>query len=98
MVRPSLRLYFIHQHEEALVSVEESPGTVALGIGDGIRHRAGGGGALGVEVPFEKSGNAEYVFVATGSVTAFPDDTLGPGAYFGLTAGVGLNYSFGARK
>jgi hypothetical protein len=91
-VRPLLRLYFIHQHEEALVSVEEHPFGTVFGIGDGIRHRAGGGGSLGVEVAFAKSAHVDWVAVGGTSVTVFPDATLGPGAYFGLFAGVGLAY------
>src|SRR5262245_9157117 len=78
-VRPSLRLYFIHQHEEGLVSVEETPGGTVLGIGPGIRHRAGGGVSAGVEVPFIRKKSVEYLVVGGLSATWFPDDTLGPG-------------------
>ena len=92
-VRPSMRLYFIHQHEEGLVSAEDHPFGTIFGIGAGIRHRAGGGGSLGLEIVFAKKAHVEYVAVADGSVTWFPDDTLGPGAYFGISGGVGLNYS-----
>jgi hypothetical protein len=92
-IRPSLRLYFIHQHEEGLVSVEESPFGTALGIGAGIRHRAGVGTTLGLEIPFKRTKEVEYVALAGASGTWFPDDTLGPGGYFGLAGGVGLNYS-----
>ncbi len=92
-VRPSLRLYFIHQHEEALVSVEDHAGGTLLGIGEGIRHRAGGGAVLGAEIALAKTTSVEYLAVAGASLTWFPDTSLGPGAYFGFTAGLGLNYS-----
>ncbi|MEJ7728828.1 MAG: hypothetical protein WKG00_06400 [Polyangiaceae bacterium] len=92
-VRPFLRAFFIHQHEEGLVAVEEEPLGVLVGIGAGIRHRAGLGGTLGLEIPFKKSDHVEYLAFAGGTVTGFPDDTLGPAVYFSLAGGVGLNYS-----
>lgn len=92
-VRPSLRLFFIHQHEEALVSVEEGAAGTIFGVGDGIRHRAGGGGVIGVEVAFAKKGNVEFLALGGVSATLFPDASLGPSACFGLNAGLGLNYS-----
>ena len=51
-VRPSLRLFAIHQHEEGLVSVAQTPAGFLFGIGSGIRHRAGGGLTLGAGIPF----------------------------------------------
>jgi hypothetical protein len=90
--RPFVRLYFIHQHEEGLVSVRDHPfGTVA-GIGTGIRHRAGMGTRFGVEVPFAKKKRVEWFFTAGGDVTWFPDDTIGPGFYFGASGTIGLTY------
>src|SRR5207244_3677511 len=53
-VRPSLRIFAIHQHEEGTVSVAQTPGGVLFGIGSGNRHRAGGGLTLGAEIPFYK--------------------------------------------
>lgn len=90
--RPSLRAFFIHQHEEALVSVEEHPFGTIFGIGAGIRHRAGGGGELGVEYAFAKSGHVDWLALGGATVTWFPDATLGPGAYVSLFAGLGLDY------
>lgn len=91
--RSSLRLFFIHQHEEALVSVADNPFGALFGIGSGIRHRAGGGGALGLEIPFDKGESFELVFVSNFNFTVFAEDVLGPRAYFGITGGVGFNYS-----
>lgn len=92
-VRPSARVYVIHQHEEGLVSVEDHAGGTVLGIGPGIRHRAGLGGSLGVEVVLARSKHTEYLFVGDASATWFPDSTLGPSAYFGIAAGLGFNYA-----
>lgn len=93
--RPTLRLYFIHQHEEGLVSVADHPfGTVA-GIGTGIRHRAGAGTRLGVEIPIAKRQRLEWIVTAGADATWFPDAALGPSLYFGISATIGVNYSLG---
>ena len=91
-VRPTLRVYAIHQHEEPLISVAEAPLGVVFGLGDGIRHRAGGGAALGLEIPFHKRGDLELVALPTLSATLFSEDALGPRAYFGVAGGIGFNY------
>ncbi len=39
--RPRAFAAFVHQHEESMAAVAEQPGGAALGIGTGIRHRAG---------------------------------------------------------
>ncbi len=44
-----LSVSFIHQHEESIAAVAEQPGGALLGIGTGIRHRAGVQGNLGVD-------------------------------------------------
>jgi hypothetical protein len=90
--RPLLRLYAIHQHEEALVSIEDHPfGTVA-GIGGGIRHRAGAGAALGAEVPLGRTAWGDFHAVFAASATWFPDATLGPAVYLAAGAALGLSY------
>lgn len=92
-IRASLRAYFIHQHEEAMVSVAHNPFGAIFGIGAGIRHRAGAGGALGLEIPFEKDEDFEFVIVTSLNVTVFPEAILGPRAYFGVSGGIGFNYA-----
>ncbi len=91
-VRPSLRVFAIHQHEEALVSVANTPGGFVLGIGSGIRHRAGGGLTLGAEIPFARRGELEWLVVAELEGIWFPD-ILGPNYYFGANVGVGFNFN-----
>lgn len=91
-LHPYLRLFGIHQHEEGLVSVENAPAGVVLGIGAGIRHRAGAGFSLGAEVPVLKRGDhATFVVLANATGVYFPD-ILGPAGYFGVDLGVGLDY------
>jgi len=91
-VRPSLRVFAIHQHEEGTVSVSQNAGGFLFGIGSGIRHRAGGGLTLGAEIPFLKRGQLEWVVLAELQGIWFPDP-LGPTFYYGGNIGIGFNYS-----
>lgn len=91
-VRPSLRIFAIHQHEEATVSVANTPGGFLFGIGSGIRHRAGGGLTLGAEIPFLKRGDLEWLVIAELEGIWFPD-ALGPNYYFGGNVGLGFNFN-----
>jgi hypothetical protein len=94
-VHPYARLFAMHQHEEGLVSVENTPAGAVFGIGSGIRHRAGGGLSLGAEVPidetrFEK--RMAWVVIADATAQYFPDDALGPHTYVGINFGVGFDF------
>lgn len=89
--RPLLRLYFVHQHEEGLVSVKQSPFTTLIGIGDGIRHRAGAGLDLGVEVLLLSRPKWQLFIAPALTATIIPDTELGPAAYVGLHIGLGFN-------
>ena len=93
VAHPYARLFILHQHEEGLVSVENAPAGVVLGIGAGIRHRAGGGLSLGTEIPFRRDTNGKltWVVIANATGTWFPD-ILGPHLYVGLDLGVGLDF------
>jgi hypothetical protein len=93
-VHPYARLFVLHQHEEGLVSVVNTPAGYVFGIGSGIRHRAGGGLCLGAELPFRSAdrGRLSWVFLADAMTIWFPDATLGPSGYFGLDLGVGFDF------
>jgi hypothetical protein len=91
-IRPSLRIFAIHQHEEGAVSVAQTPAGLLFGVGSGIRHRGGGGLTLGAEIPFYKKHGLEWVVLAELEGIWFPD-SLGPTFYFGGNVGVGFNYS-----
>jgi hypothetical protein len=93
-VHPYARLFVLHQHEEGLVSVTNTPAGYLFGIGSGIRHRAGGGLCLGAEVPLKTTdaGRLAWVFLADAMTIWFPDATLGPSAYFGVDLGVGFDF------
>ncbi len=92
-VHPYARLFVLHQHEEGLVSVENAPAGVVLGIGSGIRHRAGAGLSLGAEIPFKRNatGKVTWNIITNATGTWFPDE-LGPTLYVGLDIGVGLDF------
>lgn len=47
---PFVRLGFVHQHEESLAAAAQDPFGTLLGIGTGIRHRAGLHGSLGCDI------------------------------------------------
>lgn len=89
--RPTARLYGVHQHEEGLVSVLEHPWTTTFGIGPGIRHRAGAGAKVGVELDLqEREGRrGRWVYVVDLDTTWFPETLLGPRWTVGLSAGFG---------
>lgn len=93
-VHPYARLFAMHQHEEGLVSVENTPAGTLFGIGPGIRHRAAGGLSLGAEIPFATTGDKRgtWLFFAGATGTYFPDDTLGPHTYVGLDLGLGFDF------
>ncbi len=74
--RPHVYAAFVHQHEESLASVAQEPAGALLGIGNGIRHRAGMHAGLGLDVVLRRS--AAY------------DITLGPDVsfmYLGYSSG-----------
>ncbi|MCC6646189.1 MAG: hypothetical protein IT374_11525 [Polyangiaceae bacterium] len=90
-VTPFARLFVLHQHEEGWVSVTHQPMGTLFGIGAGIRHRAGGGATLGVEVPMGGQRGRSW-HLSGGATTAwFPDAVIGPAAYFVGFFGVGGN-------
>lgn len=92
-VRPGVRLFAVHQHEEGLVSVADHPWGTLFGIGAGIRHRAGGGVDLRAEVPWLHTRWGELVGRAGLMGVYFPDSSLGPSWYIGLSADIGLHIS-----
>lgn len=91
-VRPFARFGLVHQHEETLSSVAAEPFGAIFGVGDGIRHRAGLDGGLGVDIPFQKQKAWEFHARIEALLTGFPDPR-GPAIYAGASLGLGFNYS-----
>jgi hypothetical protein len=85
-VYPRALVGFVHQHEESMASVAEEPAGALLGIGNGIRHRAGVQFGLG----------CDFTLLRRPKVAL----TLGPelvGAYLGYSSGPNLYGFIGAR-
>ncbi len=89
--RPYARFGVVHQHEEPWSAVKADTWGALLGVGDGIRHRGGFDGALGVDIPFKQHKSFEFHATIEGIVTGFPDQR-GPVVYGGGIAGIGFNY------
>lgn len=90
-VRPFGRLSIAHQHEESLSVVANDPFGAIFGIGDGIRHRGGLEGALGVDVPLDSFEGTD-VFASFELSTIWFYDPRGPHWYVTGGAGLGLRY------
>jgi hypothetical protein len=91
-VRPYARLGVMHQHEESTAAWKTDFGESLLGIGNGIRHRAGAEAALGLDVPFYRGEKVEVVGSGEFSTPWLPDDR-GPHFYFMGGLGLGIHYS-----
>jgi hypothetical protein len=92
IVRPYARFGFVHQHEEPWAAVEGDVFGALFGVGDGIAHRGGFEGALGMDVPFKQLKSWQFHGTVEGFCTGFPD-TKGPAAYGGAILGLGFNYA-----
>lgn len=92
IVRPHARLAAVHQHEEPLVAIKADPGSVLLGVGDGIRHRAGATLSLGADVVVYAKERVEWFLGGAASGTYFPD-TRGPQGLVAVGGYLGLSYA-----
>jgi len=88
----------VHQHEEPRAAVMEQPFQSLFGVGDGIRHRAGGRAGVQLALPVKQLGHGD-VFVALDlDLTAFADDDRGPRWMTSAGASVGFTYDFARRR
>jgi hypothetical protein len=92
-VRPYLRAAIQHQHEESLAAVRNEPFGALFGIGDGIRHRAGGDFAAGVDLPLHH-GPQLHVYATVEAVADWFPDPRGPSLYALGSAALGVSHSF----
>ncbi|MFO0590540.1 MAG: hypothetical protein U0441_23565 [Polyangiaceae bacterium] len=90
--RPYLRVAFIHQHEEPVPAATLNPGGTVFGVGDGIRHRGGAEGALGLDYTFFTRDHWSAFANAETSFAGFPNSS-GPGWYILGGLGLGFQYS-----
>jgi hypothetical protein len=84
-------LAFVHQHEESMAAVDEEPLGAVLGIGPGIRHRAGIQFGAGFDVVIHRKGGFELT-VGPELSGAYLTYSSGPNWYG--TASVSLGGSF----
>ncbi|NUP06331.1 MAG: hypothetical protein HOW73_09760 [Polyangiaceae bacterium] len=89
VVIPHLRVMAIHAHETPVDAMHHDTFGHIMGVGDGIRHRFGIEGALGLSVVFAKYKKASFLAQAEGYVDGFPDDR-GPQVYGGAGLGLGV--------
>lgn len=85
--RPHAFVAFVHQHEESLASVAEQPAGAVLGIGAGIRHRAGAHLGMGFDWRV-RDGEALQLWLGPTVDATYLTYSSGPSWYF--TAGVAL--------
>jgi hypothetical protein len=93
MLRPYVRASVMHQHEESLSALKADPGGALFGVGDGIRHRYGGEGAIGTDVPLV-SRNKFTLYATVEAVGDWLPDPRGPEWYLLASTAIGMHYAF----
>lgn len=91
-LRPYARFGFAHQHEEPLAYVSRNIISAISGVGDGIRHRAGVEGAVGVDWPLRHWNKWELFVSAEATTTWFAGGQSGPSWFWGGGLAVGVHY------
>ncbi len=86
--RPHAFAAFVHQHEESLAAVAEQPAGAVLGIGVGIRHRAGAHFGAGFDWRV-RDGETLQLWLGPELSATYLTYSSGPGWYF--NAGVTLS-------
>jgi hypothetical protein len=92
-LRPYVRATLVHQHEENVDAAQNQPFQSAIGVGDGLRHRGGFAGAVGLEVPFYELPRGDWYVSFDLAATYFPDDR-GPHRYLTAGASLGIKWDF----
>ncbi len=92
-LRPYLRAAVEHQHEEPTQSVQRDPFGALLGVGDGIRHRAGGDFAAGTDVMLHHDARID-VYARIEAVADWFPDPRGPAVYGLGSAALGISHAF----
>lgn len=90
--QPFFRLTLTHQHEEPVDAIPNDVFGALLGVGDGIRHRAGLEPALGLDYVLWRDGALGVVVSAEASSQLYPDER-GPAVYFFGGLGMGIRHA-----
>lgn len=94
-VRVAGGIGLVHQHEEPMVAIEAQPLASLLGVGDGLRHRAGGRVGLEVAVPFRRHRRGDFYAALSLDATRFADDH---GPLWQASAGLGVGFTYGSPR
>jgi hypothetical protein len=81
---------FVHQHEESMAAVAEAPFTTVLGIGPGIRHRAGAHVGVGFDIVMHRKPSYELT-LGPEIAMSFLTYSSGPG-WYGIAGIVGSGH------
>jgi len=92
-LRPYVRIGIAHQHEEPLAYVGTNPFSAIVGVGDGIRHRAGIDSAIGFDWTFKQWKKWSAYLALEGTTTWFTGSS-GPSWFWGGGVALGFNYGF----
>lgn len=93
-----LRPGLVHQHEIPRESIDAGPFSTILGVGDGIRHRAGlsaGAGVMVGVIPYKYG--TFFAIVHTGAAYFFENEK-GPSLYWGGGLGIGFTYDLSKQR
>ena len=96
-VRLAGALGLVHQHETPRAAAEAMPLEAALGVADGIRHRAGARAGLQLALPFYAHARGDWYVALELDGTAFTEEDRGPRWSSSAGAAIGFTYDF-ARK
>lgn len=91
------QLGVVHQHEEPRAALMEQPFQSLLGVGDGIRHRAGGRAGISLALPFHAHDHGDWYVALDLDGTVFGDDDRGPRWMTGAGLSVGFTYDWSRR-
>ncbi len=90
-------LGLVHQHEEPRAAVMEQPLESLFGVGDGIRHRAGGRGALSLALPIRDNAHGKTFVALDLDTTVFADADRGPRWMASAGLSIGFTYDLGHK-
>lgn len=96
-VRLGGSLGLVHQHETPRASVEAMPLEAALGVADGIRHRAGSRAGLQLAIPIRDRAKGDWYVALELDGTVFAEADRGPRWMSSAGVAIGFTHDFSRR-
>ncbi len=93
-VRLGGALGLVHQHETPYAAAEAMPLSAALGVADGIRHRAGARAGLQLAIPFHERAKGDWYVALELDGTAFTEEDRGPRWMSSAGVAIGFTHDF----